>query len=393
MSRLKVGTPEEPKQPTHTQAMSAANFSTAALIQSVFGEALSKYTSSLLCKVCLDYELDFKELSEKYMDSADGMSFFTTSQTHEILKTPIQTEKRAKVARVPKEDKKPCVGQTSKGGPCKFAAMSGSDMCGIHQRKTEGLKPEKKPKEAKEPKQPKKKSQDAKHNHELTEEAVEDCELCQSHGNVMNTGLTDAKFEASVDGGVSIQDRLNAILSDEDEAPEKNEEAPEKAEEAPEKIEEVPEKTEEAPEKIEEVPEKIEEAPAHVFKKPEEKTSGFIRPRVRGKRPVVVPEPKPVESVAGPSKPDKKDDDTDNIRSKLRMILAQANEDSDDEEEAFDEEEVRTRLTQKLSSGFDMNHKGESDEDEMDIDQMCDTPDSQGMLRDAWAALKIDDEE
>ena len=345
-----------------------SDFSTAALIQSVFGEALSKYTSSLLCKVCLDYELDFKELSEKYMDSADGMSFFTTSQTHEILKTPIQTEKKAKVARVPKEDKKPCVGQTSKGGPCKFAAMSGSDMCGIHQRKTEGLKPEKKPREAKEPKQPKKKSQDSKHNHELTEEAVEDCELCQSHGNVMNTGLTDAKFEASVDGGVSIQDRLNAILSDEDE---------------------VPEKTEEVPEKIEEVPEKIEEAP----EKPEEKASGFIRPRVRGKRPVVAPEPKPVESVAGPSKPDKKDDDTDNIRSKLRMILAQANEDSDDEEEAFDEEEVRTRLTQKLSSGFDMNHEGESDEDEMDIDQMCDTPDSQGMLRDAWAALKLDDEE
>ena len=92
------------KSSSFRNEMSAANFSTAALIQSVFGEALSKYTSSLLCKVCLDYELDFKELSEKYMDSADGMSFFTTSQTHEILKTPIQTEKRAKVARVPKED-------------------------------------------------------------------------------------------------------------------------------------------------------------------------------------------------------------------------------------------------------------------------------------------------
>ena len=350
-----------------------SDFSTPALIQCVFGEALSKYTSSLLCKVCLDYELDFKEVSEKYMDSADGMNFFTTSQTHEVLKTPVPKEKKAKVARVPKEDKKPCIGQTSKGGPCKFAAMPGSDMCGIHQRKSEGLKPEKKPKEAKEPKKPKKKSQDAKHTHELTEEAVEDCELCQSHGNVMNAGLPDAKFEATVDGGVSIQDRLNAILSEDDET-----------EEAPEKIEEAPEKIEEAPEKIEEAPAKV-----FVFKKPEEKKSGFIRPKPRGKRPVVAPEPKPIEDTAGPSKPEKKEDDTEGIRSKLRMILAQANEDSDDEEESFDEEEVRARLTQKLSGGFDM----ESDEEEIDIEQLCDTPDSQNKLRDAWASLKFEDYE
>ena len=361
--------------------MSSATFSTPELIHSIFGDALEKYTSSLLCKVCLDYDLDFKELSEKYMDSAEGMSFFTTSQTHEI-----HTEKKkVKTVRVSKDEKKPCIGQTSKGGPCKFAAMPGSDMCGIHQRKSEGLKPEKKPKEAKEPKQSKKKSQDAKHTHELTEDSVEDCELCQSHGNVMNIGLTDAKFEASVDGGVSIQDRMSAILSDADET----EEVPAKIEEAPAKIEEVPAKTEEVPAKIEEVPAKIEEAPAKV----EEKKSGFIRPKPRGKRPVVAPEPKPVESVAGPSKPEKKEDDTEGIRSKLRMILAQANEDSDDEEEAFDEEEVRARLTNKLSGGFDMENGEESDEEEMDIDQMCDTPDSQNKLRDAWASLKIEDDE
>ena len=363
-----------------------SDFSTPALIQSVFGDALSKYTSSLLCKVCLDYELDFSELSAKYMDSDDGMSFFTTSQAHEIRKVPVQTEKKPKTARTPKEDKKPCIGQTSKGGPCKFAAMPGSEMCGIHQRKSEGLKPEKKPKEAKEPKQPKKKSQDPKHTHELTEESVEDCELCQSHGNIMDTGLTEMTFDASVDGGVSIQDRLSAILSETEEAPEKIEEAPEKIEEAPEKIEEAPKKIEEAPEKIEEAPEKIEEAP----KKIEEKKSGFIRPKVRGKRPIAAPapEPKPVETVAGPSKPAIIEDDVDSIRSKLRMILAQANEDSEEEseDEAFDEDAVRSRLALKLTEGF------EEEEDEMDIDQMCDTPDSQGKLRDAWASLKIDEE-
>ena len=70
------------------------------------------------------------------------------------------------------------------------------------------------------------------------------------------------------------------------------------------------------------------------------------------------------------------------------MILAQANEDSEEEseDEAFDEDAVRSRLALKLTEGF------EEEEDEMDIDQMCDTPDSQGKLRDAWASLKIDEE-
>ena len=42
--------------------------STLELVKSVFGDALEKYTSGLLTAVCSDYELDFQELSQKYMD-------------------------------------------------------------------------------------------------------------------------------------------------------------------------------------------------------------------------------------------------------------------------------------------------------------------------------------
>lgn len=386
-----------------------SDFSTPELIQAVFGDALSKYTSSLLCKVCIDYELDFAELSARYTETADGMSFFTTSQAHEIQKgRSAATDKKPKVPRVAKEDKIPCIGQTSKGGPCKFAAMTGSEMCGIHQRKSEGLKPEKKPKEPKEPKKSKKKSSNPVHTHELTEDTVEDCDLCQSHGNVLNKGLAGAEFEASVEGGVSIQDRLKAIISETEEVPEKTVEVPEKTVEVPEKTVEVPKKTVEVPKKAVEVPKKAVEVPARwsdevpdkteeVPKKviefvkniEEQKQSGFIRAKVRGKRP----EPKPVEDVAGPSIPvNKADDGTEDIRSKLRMILAMANEDSDSDEEdtEFDEEDAKARLAQKLSEGFEMDEDEEMD-DEMDIEQMCDTPESQAALQDAWASLKIEE--
>ena len=167
--------------------MSAA-FATPELIQSIFGNALTKYTSSLLCKVCLDYNLDFLELSTKYMDSAEAMSFFTTSQTHEIHRAP-KVEKKPrepKTERKPKEEKRPCTGVTTKGA-CKFAAMPGTDMCGIHQRKADGVKTEKKPKEPKEPKEPKKakKAPPPNHNHGLEEES-EDCELCSTHGSILD---------------------------------------------------------------------------------------------------------------------------------------------------------------------------------------------------------------
>jgi hypothetical protein len=307
--------------------MSAPAFATPALIQSIFGEALSKYTSSLLCKVCDDYNLNFEEVSAKYMDSADGMSFFTTSKVQEVTKTP-------KVPKAPKEEKRPCIGQTTKG-QCKFAAMPGSDLCGIHQRKADGVKSEKKPKvdgEEKPKKTPKTKATDPKHTHPLTEES-EDCELCSTHGNVMNPELPKQDFEEAEEARAKEAEERAKIVW-----------AKMKAEEP---------KTEEKP-----------------------KTSGFIRPPIRKKKVQ-----SPVE--AGPSEPKKVPDDSDSIRNKLRMILANAEQESEDEEE-----DVTARLTAKLSKSFDH----ESDE-EVDLHQMCDSPTSQDRLRGAWADLQEEEEE
>jgi len=307
--------------------------SSIELIQSIFGDALNRYTSSLLRTVCDDYNLDFEEVSKKYMD----FSFFETSKVKEVQKKPREP-------KVPKEEKRLCIGQTTKG-QCKFAAMSGSDLCGIHQRKADGVKSEKKPKVEggeKPKKTPKTKAADPKHTHPLTEES-EDCELCSTHGNVMNPDLPKQDFEEAEARAKLVWAKM-------------------KAEET---------KTEEKP-----------------------KTSGFIRPPIRKKKVQS-------EDEAGPSEPKKVSDDSDSIRNKLRMILANAEQESEDEEDVLagqmnglsmspkgDEEDMTARLTAKLAKSFGMES-----EEEVDLEQMCDTPESQHRLRDAWADLQEEEEE
>jgi hypothetical protein len=236
--------------------------------------------------------------------------------------------------------------------------MEGSDLCGIHQRKADGVKTEKKPKEPKEPKEPKKAKKVAppNHNHSLEEES-EDCELCNTHGNILDPAATDAKFEA-----ISMQERLKAILETADD---------ESAE---------PEKTEAEPEKTEVEPEKVVAEPVK---------KSFIRPKMKAPKNVTKPADvastsapiKPVADVASTSAPIKPDDEEMNIRDKLRMILANANGD-----ESEDEEDMESRLTNKLAKTFD------EDEDDIDLDQMCDSPTSQNRLREAWADMSEEEE-
>lgn len=328
--------------------MSTSTFQSGAVLKSVFGDALEKYTSGLLSAVCADYDLNFQELSQKYMDG----TFVETMK----VKTP-----KEKAARQPKADKKPCTGLTSKGGPCKFAALGDSDLCGIHQRKSEGGGGDPKPKAEKVPREKKTKPKkvDPKHTHPLTEES-EDCDLCQTHGNVLVAKMPDTKFEAVTEDEVSIKDRLKAILAEASDGEEEPEPVPEPSPEP------VPEPSPE-PVQMEIVPEPV----------PEPRKAGFIRPKVKGKKaiaaPAPVPEPEPVM------------DESENIRNKLKAILANTGDDDSDGE--FDEDEANDRLTVKLASKFD------EDPDDMDIGQMCDTPDSQSQLRQAWADMTLEEEE
>ena len=83
------------------------------------------------------------------------------------------------------------------------------------------------------------------------------------------------------------------------------------------------------------------------------------------------------------------------------MILANAEPESEDEEDVLagqmnglsmspkgDEEDMTARLTAKLAKSFDMES-----EEEVDMEQMCDSPESQHRLRDAWAGLQEEEEE
>ena len=338
---------------------SASAFATPALIQSIFGEALSKYTSSLLCKVCTDYSLDFKEVSARYMDSPEALSFFTTSQVQEVQKAP----KAPKTPKTPKEEKRPCQGQTTKG-QCKFAALPGSDLCGIHQRKADGVKPQKKPKEPKseveKPQKKSKKSEGPKHTHELEEES-DDCALCESHGNLVKPEFTEKAFETSAD----IKAKLQSLLVEEEDdlASQMNGLSVSKPE---------PE-ADAAQEHAKLVWAKMKgKAPAKEEEKEKPKASGFIRPPIRKKKGPV-PTKKP-EEEAGPSNPIM---DTPSLRVKLQSILQE-----EDEEEDFDEEDVKSKLTARLSSVFDQ------EDEEVDLEQMCDSPHSQHVLREAWADME-----
>jgi hypothetical protein len=211
------------------------------------------------------------------------------------------------------------------------------------------VKSEKKAKEPKEPKVkvPKKKADEPKHNHGLEEEGVE-CDLCESHGSLVDPEMTEKDFEATVQDGEDIRNVLKNILKSEE-----SEEVPEP--------EPTPEIEESAPEPTPEI---------------EESAPKFVRPKMK-KRGAKAKSPEP-EMEAGPSK------EVD-FRSKLRMLVSQAN--GEDEEE-LDEEDVKSKLTKKLAERFDHD----SDE-EMDFDQMCDSPTSVSVLQKSWAEMTLEEEE
>ena len=133
--------------------------------------------------------------------------------------------------------KKICCGVTAKGKPCGNKCFDDGDYCKIHQKvadKAGGSKAETKKKKSKgkEVAKGEKKSKVTKkavpeHTHGLVEEAViDDCELCNTHGNALNPELQEAEFELAADttDTENIQSRLAGILAqfDEEEEEEKD---------------------------------------------------------------------------------------------------------------------------------------------------------------------------
>ena len=165
---------------------------------------------------------------------------------------PVTEKKKRQIKEKPADQL--CQAVTNKG-QCRFVAKC-DGLCGIHLRK-KNKDSEAGPSEPKVAKKPKvvKKPEAPKHTHPLTEEA-EDCQVCETQGNIIIPELTKAEFEAVAEDGQSIQARLKAILanSDNDDSDEDVEEAPkpEPVVEAPKPVIEDPEEPEEDEEEYDE---------------------------------------------------------------------------------------------------------------------------------------------
>ena len=156
---------------------------------------------------------------------------------NEVEEKEVEVPKKKSKPTQKKAVKKICCGVTAKGKPCGNKCFEDGDYCKIHQKvadKAGGSKAETKKKKSKgkEVAKGEKKSKVTKkavpeHTHGLVEEAViDDCELCNTHGNALNTELQEAEFELAADpkDTENIQSRLAGILAQFDEEEEEEEE-------------------------------------------------------------------------------------------------------------------------------------------------------------------------
>ena len=108
---------------------------------------------------------------------------------------------------IPKIPRVPCIGVTGKGTACRNGAQPGHEYCRMH-----GDRPAKEVKPKKLKKEPKPKKIQPEHTHLLGETPTEACPLCDTHGDVMDPTLPEAKFESDE----NIEERLRILLATEE---------------------------------------------------------------------------------------------------------------------------------------------------------------------------------
>jgi hypothetical protein len=183
----------------------------------------------LLGVIAEDYDLSHGELVEKYLvktRSTPPPSFiYKATQEVESEAAPKSkskpkravkvTQKKAESLEQEKDERTgKCTGVTAKGTACKNKSQAGGCFCHLHNKdKPLGDKPvkEKKAKEAKPVKEKKKRAAAPKkvqpeHTHAL-DEAAEDCELCETHGNAL-----EGEQEFVVDEAVAKREALREML-------------------------------------------------------------------------------------------------------------------------------------------------------------------------------------
>ena len=174
-------------------------------------DILAKALSDVLARVAADYKLDHSELVSRYLSGPPPASL-PQPKPHIAPQTNL------------------CTARTAKGAPCKYKPQRGSCVCKIHASKSEAPEPEAPevpPKAAKKKKAPKKaKAPAPEHTHALTEDLSPDnvCQLCDTHGSVLDPGMPEAEFELADDDEPDLAARLKAILSGEEDPEEDLEE-------------------------------------------------------------------------------------------------------------------------------------------------------------------------
>ena len=158
--------------------------------------------------------LDENELMAKYLVNVIPMTKEAKG------KEPAKRKAKVTVTETETGECAKCCCTTAKGKPCALKPLDGTTMCRVHTKKAGEAGPSKPVKTAKAPKEKPKKAKKVKtdapvHTHELDEEAHDDCELSQTHGNPLNEEQED-EYETVMSPRRSLRERLMRAAQEEE---------------------------------------------------------------------------------------------------------------------------------------------------------------------------------
>ena len=197
----------DPKLPTQHQTPKALSLKKMDSLCVIFAPALEKYSTNLLTRISLDYNLPLDELVTKYMSRPEAIKAKKAKDPNAPKKPRAPKDPNAP-KKIPAADRPICPSLTGKKTPCKNRCLPGSDKCHLHSVTLPGgdPKPPKVPKE----KKSKVKEQPA-HNHAPLIAPEAPCQLCDTHGDALNPGLPTVSYESE-----TLQERLARIMAMED---------------------------------------------------------------------------------------------------------------------------------------------------------------------------------
>jgi hypothetical protein len=140
-----------------------------------------------LLQVAADYNIAFEELEAKYLVAAES-----------AIKVPKQKKPRVAKVTVEGQTEAPkCQALTAKKGQCSFSALKGECYCKRHLKQQNEPKQEV-PKAVKPPPKKAPAKVEPVHTHAVDTKKHADCDLCQSHGNVLEAKPVE-EFEEAVE--------------------------------------------------------------------------------------------------------------------------------------------------------------------------------------------------